>query len=159
MRRPALIVVAFLTALLLESTVFSEMRLLGARPELIILVVALVALAEGPNVGAVAGFAGGMWQDLLGAQTAGITALVLTLVGASIGTLRQYIVSESPYIPAAIVGVSTTLGLLTVGFVQLLLGRFDVSVGYLLRVALLSGVYGVVLTPLVAPLVRRVIGA
>ena len=60
---------------------------------------------------------------------------------------------------AAIVGVSTTLGLLTVGFVQLLLGRFDVSVGYLLRVALLSGVYGVVLTPLVAPLVRRVIGA
>ena len=43
MRRPALIVVAFLTALLLESTVFAQVRLLGARPELIVLVVALVA--------------------------------------------------------------------------------------------------------------------
>lgn len=159
MRRVALLVAAFLTALLLQSTVFAGIRLFGARPELIVLVVTLVALAEGPNAGAVAGFVGGMWQDLLGAQTVGVTALVLTLVGAGVGTLRQYIVSESPYIPASIVGIATALGIAAVGFVQVLLGEFDVSVGYLVRIALFSGVYGALLTPLVAPLVRRIIGA
>lgn len=159
MRRVALVLVAFLTALLLQSTLFADARLFGARPELIVLVTILVALAEGPNAGAVAGFAGGMWQDLLGAQTVGVTALVLTFVGAVVGTLRQYIVSESPYIPASIVGVGTFLAILTIGFVQLLLGQFEVSAAYLLRVAALSGVYGAVLTPLVAPLVRRILGS
>ena len=39
---------------------------------------------------------------------------------------------------------------------QLRLGQSDVGVGYVVRVALLAGVYNAVLTPLLFPVIRRV---
>ena len=80
------------TALLLQSTVFAQIKLLGVRPELMYLVTIVVAILEGPQEGAVVGFAGGMAQDFLLNQPKGITALTLTLLGYAMGLARQYIV-------------------------------------------------------------------
>lgn len=155
MRRTLLLAAVVLTALLLQTTVFSDIRLLGARPELMYLLTISFAVLEGPASGAVAGFVGGMAQDFLLNQPKGITALTLTLVGYAIGMLRQYIVSPSPVLPVFLVAGGTFAGVLFYGVVSFLLGQLDTTWLYLLRVAALSAVYNGILTPLLFPLLRR----
>ena len=41
--------------------------------------------------------------------------------------------------------------------VSFLLGNFEGSVGYAIKVALVTAVYGAVLTPIVYPLLRRIL--
>ena len=90
-----------LTALVLQSTVFAQVKLAQAKPDLVALVTIVLAYLEGPSSGALAGFAGGMAEDFLLNLPKGITALSLTLVGYAVGTARQYVVTPSPLIPVA----------------------------------------------------------
>jgi rod shape-determining protein MreD len=144
-----------ITALLLQSTLFAQVELGGARPELMYLVTIVVALLEGPSSGAVAGFASGMAQDFLLNQPKGITALTLTLLGYVVGMLRSYITTSSPLLPVILVGGGSVGGVLFYGLVSFLLGQLDVGTLYLFRVALLSGLYNALLTPLLYPVIRR----
>jgi rod shape-determining protein MreD len=144
------------TALLLQSTVFSQVKLAGAKPELMYLVTIVLAMLEGPNSGAVAGFTAGMAQDFLLNDPKGITALSLTLLGYVVGTVRQFITTPSPALPTILVGAGTAAGLLFYGFVAFLLGRLPGDVWFLLRVAFLSAIYNALLTPLLYPVLRRV---
>ena len=155
MRRTILLVVVVVTALLLQTTVFADIRLLGARPELMYLLTIVFAVLEGPTSGAATGFAGGMAQDFLLNQPKGITALTLTLLGYAIGMLRQYIVSPSPVLPVVLVASGTFGGVLFYGIVSFLLGQLDTGWLYLVRVAALSGLYNAILTPLLFPILRR----
>ena len=65
MRRFVGIALVIVTALVLQSTVFSELRLFGVRPELMFLVTILLALLGGPSEGAIVGFVSGMAQDFM----------------------------------------------------------------------------------------------
>jgi rod shape-determining protein MreD len=154
-RRTILLVVVVLTALLLQTTVFADIRLLGARPELMYLLTIVFGLLEGPASGAATGFASGMAQDFLLNQPKGITALTLTLLGYAIGMLRQYIVSPSPVLPVVLVTLGTFGGVVFYGVVSFLLGQLDTGWLYLFRVAALSALYNALLTPLVFPIMRR----
>ena len=150
----ALIIV---TALLLQSTVFEQIRLLGVKPELMYLVTILIAVMEGPQEGALVGFAGGMAQDFMLNTPKGITALTLTLLGYAVGMARQYIVSPSPLLPTMLVGVGTAVGTAFYQTVRLLLGQLPGEpLGYGVKVSVLAAVYGAVLTPILYPLIRRV---
>jgi rod shape-determining protein MreD len=155
-RRVLLWAAVVLTALLLQSTVFAQIRLAGAKPELIYLITVAMAVLEGPAAGAVAGFAGGMAQDFLLNQPKGITALTLTLLGYAIGMLRQYIATPSAFLPVLLVAGGTAGGVLFNGLVRFLLGQLDVSVVFLFRIAVLSAAYNAILTPIFFPLIRRV---
>ena len=144
------------TALLLQSTIFAQIKLAGAKPELLYLVTIVLAMLEGPSTGAVAGFSAGMAQDFLLLQPKGITALTLTLVGYIVGIVRQYVTTPSPALPTLLVGAGTAVGLLFHGFVSFLLGELSVSFPFLLRVTILTALYNALLTPLLFPLLRRV---
>lgn len=156
MRRVISWTAVVLTALVLQTTVFAQIKLGGAKPELVYLVTVILAFLEGPASGAVAGFAGGMAQDFLLNLPKGITALTLTLVGYAVGTVRQYVVTPSPLLPVFVVAGATIGGILFYGLVAFLLGQLTVGASYLVRVALLSGLYNALVTPLVFPVVRRV---
>lgn len=155
MRRTILLTVVVVTALLLQTTIFADVRLFGARPELMFLLTIAFGVLEGPASGAITGFAGGMAQDFFLNQPKGITALTLVLVGYAIGMLRQYIVSPSPVLPVFLVAGGTFAGVLFYGVVTFLLGQLDTSWVYLFRVATLSATYNAILTPLVFPILRR----
>ena len=156
MRRAVSWGAVILTALLLQSTVFSQIELFGAKPELAYLATVVLAMIEGPAAGASGGFAAGMAQDFLLNQPKGITALTLTLLGYSVGMIRQYIATPSPMLPVLLVGGATALGQLFYGLVSFLLGQLDVGTAYLFRVSLLSALYNALLTPLFYPIVRQV---
>ena len=157
MRRVLAIGAIIVTAVLLQSTVFSQLRLLGVRPELLYLVTILIALQEGPSEGAIVGFTCGLAQDMLLDQPKGITALTLTLLGYAVGMARQYIVSPSPLVPTIVVAIGTAVGVAFYEIVTFLLGQFDAGVTYAVRVALLTALYNAVLTPILSPLLRRII--
>ena len=156
MRRLLTLTVVIVTALLLQTTVFADVKLLGVRPELMYLVTIVFAVLEGPSSGAIAGFAGGMAQDFLLDAPKGITALTLTLVGYTVGLLRQYIVSPSPLLPAFLVAGGTFVGVLFYRLVAFLLGQEVTTVLYVFKAAALSAVYNAILTPLLYPVLRRV---
>jgi rod shape-determining protein MreD len=156
-RRVLAIAAVVVTALLLESTVFSDLKLLGVRPELMYLVTVVIAILEGPREGMVVGFAGGMAQDFLLNQPKGITALTLTLLGYAAGLSRQYIVSSSPLLPTILVAAGTAAGVAFYQIVAFLLGQLEEPFGYGLRVTLLTALYGAILTPILYPLLRRVV--
>jgi len=158
-RRTLLLAAVIVTSLLLQTTVFADLRLLGARPELLYLVTIVFAFLDGPSAGAVTGFASGMAEDFLLDQPKGITALTLTLLGYVVGLLRQYVVSPSPLFPVVLVAGGTFAGVLFYGVVSFLLGQLAVSVPYLVRVAALSAVYNAILTPLLFPVLRRAVEA
>jgi rod shape-determining protein MreD len=157
MRRVLAVGAIIVTAVLLQSTVFSQLRLLGVRPELLYLVTILIALQEGPNEGAIVGFTCGLAQDMLLDQPKGITALTLTLLGYAVGMARQYIVSPSPLVPTIVVAIGTAVGVGFYEIVTFLLGQFDAGVTYAVKVALLTALYNAVLTPILSPLLRRII--
>ncbi len=145
-----------LTSLLLQSTVFAQVKLAGAKPELMYLITVVLAMIEGPSSGAIGGFAAGMAQDFLLNQPKGITALSLTLVGYSVGMIRQYIVTPSPFLPVLLVAGATAGGILFYGIVAFLLGQLAVGLGFLVRTAVLSALYNAALTPIFYPVLRRV---
>jgi rod shape-determining protein MreD len=154
-RRGLLWTAVVLAALVLQSTVFAQITLLKARPDLIYLLTVLVALLEGPSSGAVMGFAGGMAEDFLLTLPKGITALSLTLLGYAVGMVRQYIVSPSALVPVIMVGGGTAIGMMFDGLVKFLLGQLHAGWAFQLQIALLAGLYNAILTPFVFPLVRR----
>jgi rod shape-determining protein MreD len=155
-RRTLAWIAVVVTALLLQSTIFAQIKLGGAKPELMFLVTIVLAMLEGPSSGAIGGFSAGMAQDFLLDQPKGITALTLTLLGYVVGIARQYITTPSPALPTILVGAGTAVGLVFYGFVAFLLGQLSTGIVYVLRIALLSGIYNALLTPLLFPLLRRV---
>jgi rod shape-determining protein MreD len=155
LRRVLALTAVIVTALLLQSTVFAQIKLLGVRPELLFMVTILMAVIEGPGEGAIVGFVGGMAQDFLLDQPKGITALTLTILGYTIGLARQYIVSPSPLLPTILVAVGTFVGVIFYEVVAFLLGQMDVELGFAIRVALLAALYNAILAPFVYPILRR----
>ena len=156
MRRSLAWTAVVLTALLLQSTAFAQIKLLGAKPELMYLITVVIAMLEGPASGAIGGFAAGMGQDFLLHQPKGITALTLTLLGYVVGMIRQYIVTPSPALPVVLVAAATFVGVLFYGLLSFLLGQLTVGFLFLLRTAFLSAIYNAVLTPILYPVIRRV---
>lgn len=155
MRRILVWTAVVLTGLVLQSTAFAQVKLGGAKPDLVYLVTIVLAFLEGPTSGATAGFFGGMAEDFLLNLPKGITALTLTLVGYTVGTIRQYVVTPSPLLPVAVVGAASTVGILFNQLVSFLLGQ-HVGTFYVIKVALLAGLYNAILTPIVFPVIRRV---
>ncbi len=156
MRRAVSWGAVIVTVLLLQSTVFAQIKLFGAKPELTYLITVVLAMLEGPASGAIAGFAAGMAQDFLLNEPKGITALTLTLLGYAVGQIRQFVVTPSPLLPVALVGGATAIGVLINRLVAFLLGQLDVGFLFVLRTALLSAIYNAILTPLLYPVLRRV---
>lgn len=156
MRRALSLTAVIVTALILQTTVFGDVKLLGARPELMYLLTIVFAVIEGPASGATTGFAGGMAQDFFMNEPKGITALTLTLLGYVVGLARQYIVSPSPLLPVVLVAGGTFAGVLFNRIIAFLLGQLDTSALYVLQVAALSALYNAILTPILYPVLRRV---
>ncbi len=156
MRRALAWAAVIITGLLLQSTVFAQIELFDAKPELMYLITVVLAMLEGPAAGASGGFAAGMTQDFMLNSPKGITALTLTLLGYTVGMIRQYIASPSPALPVLLVTGATAAGVVFHGLVEFLLGQLSVGWGYQLKVAVFSALYNGILTPLAYPVIRRV---
>jgi rod shape-determining protein MreD len=156
MRRTLALVAIIVTAILLQSTIFGQIKLLGVKPELLYLVTVVLAILEGPREGMIFGFVAGMSEDFFLNQPKGATALTLTLLGYTVGLARQYIVSPSPLLPTLLVAVGTFCAVCVYQLVRFLLGSLEIRTVEFFRVGLLVAAYDTLLTPLAYPILRRV---
>jgi rod shape-determining protein MreD len=145
-------------ALLLQVSVFPHVALEGVVPNLALLVVVGAALTRGPQFAMTLGFVAGAILDLAppADHTAGRWALALLLVGYVAGRVRQD-VRPSAGAVVATVGASSFLGTSVFALSGLVLGDLDVSFLGLLQVIGVAVVWDVLLTPVVLPVVMRVL--
>lgn len=146
-----------LLAVALQSTLLARLTLLGVIPQLVLVVAVSLAFLDGPRVGLVVGFAGGLLQDLLLPQSIiGLTALVYTLVGYGVGSLRQFAPSESVWSPVFAVAMASAVAEFGYAMLAIILGQEWVSISFTAKVTGLVVLYDTLLTPFAFPLVRRI---
>jgi rod shape-determining protein MreD len=147
--RLAVVALSLFTALLLQVTVLARMSFLGAKPDLLLVAVVCFALSDGPGTGMGAGFAAGLFADLLGSHTLGLLALILCVVGYAAGVIRSYFDRLSTFTPMVVVGALTAVAVLMYAGLGALLGDPRIDAEPVARSLVLTSLYDVVLTPFV----------
>ena len=112
--------VVLFVAAVAQVSIFSQLHVLGAVPDLLLVTLVAVALLRGSVVGAVGGFFAGLLVDTATLGTLGLTSLVLTLAGFWIGRYGETTGRDrahAPYLSIAVVTVLYETGLLVVHFV------------------------------------------
>jgi rod shape-determining protein MreD len=96
-----------LLGLVLQLSAVGQIELLGARADLIPLVVAAVAYYAGSITGSATGFAMGVLLDLAAGQTMGASSLVLTAIGYGVGRYRELRDPAHGLLPVAVGAAAT----------------------------------------------------
>jgi rod shape-determining protein MreD len=148
--------VVLFVAAVAQVSIFSQLHVLGAVPDLLLVTLVAVALLRGSVVGAVGGFFAGLLVDTATLGTLGLTSLVLTLAGFWIGRYGETTGRDrahAPFLSIAVVTVLYQLGLLVVHFV---LGE-SAPAGAVARSLVPAIVLNLILTAPVYALVRRLL--
>jgi rod shape-determining protein MreD len=148
--------VLLFVAAVAQVSIFSELHVFGAVPDLLLVSLVSLALLRGSLVGAVGGFFAGLLVDTATLGTMGLTSLVLTLAGYWIGRYGETTGRDrahAPFLSVAVVTVLYELGLLVVHFV---LGE-SAPAGAVVRSLVPAIVLNLILTPPLYALWRRVL--
>jgi rod shape-determining protein MreD len=105
---------------ILEVSVFSDVKILGGVPDLLLVTVVAVALLRGAVTGACAGFFAGLVVDTATLETLGLSSLLLTLIGYWVGRYGETTGRDrthAPFVSVAAVTFLFALGGLALRFV------------------------------------------
>jgi rod shape-determining protein MreD len=145
-------------ALVLQMTVADRLPLPGrAAPDLVLLSVVALALANGPLPGLVTGFLAGLAVDIVppSAHTVGLYALVYCLVGYGCGLLAAT-AAESAVVPLAVVAGGAALGTVLYAGLGVLLDDPRATWSSLAQTVPLSILYDLIVSPFVMWAVLKV---
>jgi len=142
--------------LVLQSDVAGHLSILGARPDLVLAAVVLLARRRGPVAGTVAGFFAGLMQDGLTPDHLGLHAALLCSVGYAFGHLRVQLLWDTPVASGVILFLAAAAHEL---LLRLLVadGRWGAALVSFLTTGLAGAAYTAVLVPLVAYAVPRIV--
>ena len=84
---------------LVQGTIVPALGFWSVVPDLPVVLVVLLALRRGPEVGCVMGFALGVAQDVLGGGPLGLHALSKSIVGFVAGDLPRWCLATNPVVP------------------------------------------------------------
>ncbi len=112
--------IALAGAWLLQAAVVPRLAIAGIKPDLVLVAVCTFGILRGPAAGAVGGFAGGLLQDMLVPGSAGLGALVMTVVGYGSGLIERNVV-----------GGNYLMSLLTIGSISFVSQLFYASLLFL----------------------------
>jgi rod shape-determining protein MreD len=157
-KRTFLLGLLVVTGLVIETSVLGEATLLGAKPQVLLVITVALAMGEGPALGAGFGFTAGLASDLLTGLPVGLTAITYTIVGYAVGAIRAQIQTPTAWFPAAMEFAATFGGVVLYGASALLLGQESVAGRSFALNAVFAACYSALLTPFLYPVVR-VLGA
>jgi rod shape-determining protein MreD len=143
-----------ITLVVLQTTVFTHLRVFGAIPDLCLVATVAIAYEEGPQTGALFGFVSGLVLDLFLASPAGLSALANACTGYGVGIFQGGLVRESRLLPVALGGIGGLVG----GTIFVVVGGIAGQSGYFtltsVRIVIVAAVYDAAVAPLVFPFVR-----
>jgi rod shape-determining protein MreD len=143
-------------AAIFQVSIFTQARVLGGEPDLLLVTLVAVALLRGSLFGACGGFFGGLLVDVATLAKLGMTSLVLTVAGYWIGRYGETTGRDrfhAPFLSVAVITVLYEIGVLVVHFV---LGE-PAPAGPLFRGLVPSIALNLILTAPVYALVRRLL--
>jgi rod shape-determining protein MreD len=151
------IAVLIFVLVLLQTTLFSMVELLGASIWILPAAVAIFGLLGGSMVGATLGFAIGVLSDGLADGPLGTTALVFMGVGYAAGIYRERGEIPGTAVAAAIASIATFAANAALGLLTFLLGFAGYVSAGAIPDLILQGVYAFLLAIPMFVLVRRVL--
>lgn len=99
----------FLVSIVLQSTILHFFEIGGAKPDLLLVFVVLLAILKGKKAGASIGFFFGLLEDLVIGKYIGMQALIKMITGFLIGYLHGTIFQENLAVPIIAAGLGTVL--------------------------------------------------
>ena len=148
--------VLLFVAAIMQVSIFAQVHVFGAAPDVLLVMLVAVALLRGAIAGAVGGFFAGLLVDTASLGQLGLTSLVLTVAGYWLGRYGETTGRDrfhAPFLSVAVVTILYSLGLLLVHFV---LGE-RAPAGAMLRGLLPAIALNLILTAPVYALVRRLL--
>jgi len=121
-------------AALVQVSILTTVGVADASPDLVLVLLVVLALLRGPVFGAVAGFWVGLVLDTAAFDTLGLSSLLLTLAGYFAGRFGQVTTKDSAHpqlVAVALATLGVSIGSLAVHFMlgtSLAAGRFVVAV-------------------------------
>jgi rod shape-determining protein MreD len=138
-----------LVAILLETTIGSDLRVRGVAPDLMLLLTICAGLTGGAEAGAWVGFVAGLMADLFLTSTPlGLSALTYCLIGAAVGALRAAVLPDAKLIKPAAALVGTAVAVLLWVALGDVLGQsqlLDAGRSWLIRVVVIEAAWATVL--------------
>ncbi|MDE0066950.1 MAG: rod shape-determining protein MreD [Acidimicrobiaceae bacterium] len=147
-----------LVALVVQVTVFADVRISGVAPELLVLLAVMLGYWAGPRRGPTVAFVIGLLWDVYLPTPLGLSAIVFAMVAFAVGTGGAELFRDSRVQLAAIAAVGTfgaVAGYALLGEVMGQRGLVDLE---MLRVALIAGLVNALLAPMTRALVAWVLG-
>jgi rod shape-determining protein MreD len=151
--RLALLIVV---AVVLQTTLLTHFDLFDAAPGLCMLCVLAVAFEDGPESGALFGFAMGLVLDLFLITPLGLSALSFALTGYAVGAFQSSIVRTTPWLYPMIGGLGGLFGGLVFIVVGGVVGQEGLLSMHGVQIVVVTAVWDAILAPLVFPVVRRI---
>ena len=149
------LVLLVITLVVLENTIFRHLRVFDAIPALCLVATVAIAYEEGPQTGAIFGFASGLASDMLLSDTpVGLSALAFALTGYLLGVLQGGLIREvrgiSPLLAFAGGIVGGTIFLVVGGIA----GADDFFTLTQVRIVIVAAFYDAAVAPLVFAFAR-----
>ena len=154
--RPIILTILLLgAAVLLQTTVLEFVAVFGVKPDLQLILVAFLALRRGSMSGQIAGFVGGLLEDVVTLSPLGFHAIVKALVGFCAGLPYGLIRASAVVVPVLLVAGAVVVKGLASGVLSL---AFQIPLdAHLLEARFwIESAYNVILAPLLFALLSQV---
>ena len=155
---PVRLGLVMLAALLVQLTVFVDVRFFGVAPELLSLVAVVGAFLIGSERGPVLAFIAGLIWDVYLPTPLGVTAITLALVAYAVATLNEGLFQDSRSQLTMVVFLASGGAVLGYALLGGIMGSPELLRVDMFRIAVIVGVVNAVLTPLAAPVMAWALG-
>ncbi len=157
MARPLVrLTLVIVVALLLQLALISEMHVLTATGDILLLLTICAGIAAGPERGALTGFIAGLAFDLVLQTPFGLSALAYCIVGYVVGRAQTGILRTVWWVPMATAAIASAAGVVLFAVLEAILGDTHVFDRRLLAVVAVVSVLNALLAPPVIRVLRWV---
>ena len=147
-----------LVAVVVQVTVFADVRIAGVAPELLVLLAVMFGYWFGPRHGPTAAFVIGLVWDVYLPTPLGLSAIVFAMVAFAVAAGGAELFRDSRLQLAAIAGVGTLAAITGYALLGEVMGQRGLVDLEMLRVALIAGLVNAAAAPLIRPLIAWSVG-
>ena len=137
-----------LAAPVFHQSMFSAIRIVEVRPQLMLLVAVAAAIVGGSERGAVIGFVSGLLADVFLQTPLGLSALTFALVAFVVGLVQSSVIRSAWWISPATAFLASAAGILSYALLGTIIGQSQFLRPRVLVVAVVVGAVNAALAPL-----------
>jgi rod shape-determining protein MreD len=152
------IVLVIISLVVLQTTVFTHLRVFGSIPDLCLVGTVAMAYEQGPVSGALFGFVSGLAIDLFLTTPIGLSALAFAITGYAVGVFQSGLIREGRGIAPILGGVGALVGNGIFLLVGGLSGHDELFALHNLQVVIVAAIYDALIAYAVFPFVRWAVG-